>query len=60
MKNGTEIVFFYLYDTGRSIDLKRVATMVPAIPDVDIIKNKRDTPQSLMLPAPLILGLGRH
>lgn len=57
MKIGTEIVFFYLYDAGRSIDLKKVATMVPAMPDADIVKNRRDTPQSLMLPVPLTLRL---
>jgi hypothetical protein len=52
-----EAVFFYLYDVGRSIDLKMVAALVPAHPDLGIAK-RRDTPASLTLPTPLILQLG--
>jgi hypothetical protein len=52
-----EAVFFYLYDAGRSIDLKTVAALVPAHPDLGIAK-RRDTPASLTLPTPLILQLG--
>ncbi len=52
-----EAVFFYLYDVGRSIDLTRVAALVPAHPDLGIAK-RRDTPASLTLPTPLILQLG--
>ena len=52
-----EAVFFYLYDVGRSIDLKMVAALVPAHPDLGIAK-RRDTPASLTLPIPLILQLG--
>jgi hypothetical protein len=52
-----EAVFFYLYDAGRSIDLKKVAALVPAHPDLGIAK-RRDTPASLTLPIPLILQLG--
>ena len=52
-----EAVFFYLYDVGRSIDLKKVAALVPAHPDLGIAK-RRDTPASLTLPTPLILQLG--
>ncbi len=52
-----EAVFFYLYDAGRSIDLKKVAALVPAHPDLGIAK-RRDTPASLTLPTPLILQLG--
>ena len=60
MKINTEIVFFYLYYAGRSIDLKKVAKIIPANPDIGIIKNKRDTPASLTLPTPLIVQLTRH
>jgi hypothetical protein len=52
-----EAVFFYLYDVGRSIDLKKVAALVPAHADLGIAK-RRDTPASLTLPTPLILQLG--
>ncbi len=52
-----EAVFFYLYDVGRAIDLKKVAALVPAHPDLGIAK-RRDTPASLTLPTPLILQLG--
>ncbi len=52
-----EAVFFYLYDVGRSIDLTKVADLVPAHPDLGIAK-RRDTPASLTLPTPLILQLG--
>jgi len=57
MKIRAEIVFFYLYDAGRSIDLPRVARLIPAIPETRIIKNRRDTPESLTLPVPLIVQL---
>ena len=50
-------MFFYLYDVGRSIDLTKVADLVPAHPDLGIAK-RRDTPASLTLPTPLILQLG--
>lgn len=59
MKIRSEVVFFYLYDAGRSIDLKKVATLIPANPGISIIKNKRDTPESLTLPVPLIVQLAR-
>jgi hypothetical protein len=52
-----EAVFFYLYDVGRSVDLTKVADLVPAHPDLGIAK-RRDTPASLTLPTPLILQLG--
>ena len=52
-----ESVFFYLYDVGRSVDLDKVASLLPAHPDFGIAK-RRDTPASLTLPMPLILELG--
>jgi hypothetical protein len=52
-----ESVFFYLYDVGRSVDLIKVADLLPAHPDIGIAK-RRDTPASLTLPTPLILELG--
>lgn len=57
MKFKTEIVFFYIYDTGRSIDLEMAARLIPANPDTGIIKNRRDTPESLTLPIPLNVQL---
>lgn len=53
----TEIVRLYLYDVGQAIDLKAVRNLVPAHPDLGIVK-RRDTPPSLSLPKPLILSLG--
>jgi hypothetical protein len=52
-----EAVSFYLHDVGRSVDLVKVAALLPAHPDLGIAK-KRDTPASLTLPIPLILELG--
>jgi hypothetical protein len=52
-----EAVFFYLHDVGRSVDLDKVASLVPAHPDLGIAK-RRDTPASLTLPIPLVLVLG--
>jgi hypothetical protein len=52
-----EAVLFYLYDVGRSVDLSKVAALVPAHPDLGIAK-RRDTPASLTLPTPLVLQLG--
>jgi hypothetical protein len=40
--NG-EVIFFRLTDVGRSIDLKEVTKIIPAIQDKKIIKTK-DTP----------------
>jgi hypothetical protein len=53
----TEVVLFYLFDVGRSVDLKKVAALIPAHDDFDIVK-RRDTPASLSLPRPLTLALG--
>jgi hypothetical protein len=52
-----ESVFFHLYDVGRSVDLDKVARLLPAHPDFGIAK-RRDTPASLTLPTPLVLELG--
>jgi hypothetical protein len=51
------VVFFYLYDVGRGIDLAKVVELVPAHKDLGIAK-RRDTPASLSLPTPLVLSLG--
>ncbi len=59
MKMNAEIVFFYLYDAGRSIDLKKVAKIIPANPDIGVIKKKRDTPESLTFPVPLVVQLAK-
>jgi len=55
----TEIVFFYLYDAGRSIDLLKVPHLIPANPEKNEFRNKRDTPESLTLPVPLTVELVR-
>ncbi|MCX7776321.1 MAG: hypothetical protein WHT81_05030 [Rectinemataceae bacterium] len=51
-----EIVHLYAYDIGRSIDLKKVASLIPAHHDIGFAK-RRDTPVSLTLPKPLVLSL---
>jgi hypothetical protein len=51
--NG-EIIFLRLTDVGRSIDLKKATTMIPAIQDKKIIKTK-DTPAYVDFPDPLNL-----
>jgi len=59
MNIRAEIVFFYLYDAGRTIDLKKVAKIIPANADIGFIKKRPDTPESLSLPVPLIVQLAR-
>ena len=54
-----EVVYFYLYDIGRSVDLRKVAALIPAQADVGIVK-RRDTPASITLPKPLILQIGEQ
>ncbi len=51
-----EIVHLYAYDVGRSIDLKKVASLVPAHRDIALAK-RRDTPAYLTLPKPLVLSI---
>ncbi|MFW9902638.1 MAG: hypothetical protein ACFFDY_15325, partial [Candidatus Thorarchaeota archaeon] len=53
--NG-EIIFLRLTDVGRSIDLKKATTMIPAIQDKRIIKTK-DTPSYVDFPESLKLEL---
>jgi hypothetical protein len=60
MNIQTEVVFFYLYDAGRSIDLMKVARLIPVNSGTVIIKNRRDTPASLTLPVPLIVRLAQR
>jgi len=52
-----ESIRYQIYDVGRGIDLKKVAALIPAHDDLDIIK-RRDTPSSIRLPKPLVLRLG--
>ncbi|HUW40009.1 MAG TPA: hypothetical protein VMV90_03295 [Rectinemataceae bacterium] len=54
-----EVVYLYLYDIGRSVDLRKVAALIPAHTDVGIVK-RRDTPASITLPKPLILQIGEQ
>lgn len=51
-----EIVHLYTYDIGRAIDLKKVASLVPAHHDIGFAK-RRDTPVSLTLPKPMVLSI---
>lgn len=51
--NG-EVIFLRLTDVGRSIDLKKATTLIPAIQDKKIIKTK-DTPAYVDFPDPLNL-----
>jgi hypothetical protein len=51
--NG-EIIFLRLTDVGRSIDLKKATTIIPAIQDKKILKTK-DTPTYVDFPDPLNL-----
>lgn len=51
-----EIIHLYTYDIGRAIDLKKVASLVPAHHDMEFAK-RRDTPVSLTLPRPLVLSI---
>ena len=53
---SSEIVHLYVYDIGRSVDLKKAAATIPAYPDIGFGK-RRDTPASLTLPKPLVLTL---
>ncbi|MDP3177266.1 MAG: hypothetical protein Q8M76_05130 [Spirochaetaceae bacterium] len=52
-----EVVHFYLYDLGRSVDIPKVKALIPANPDMGVAK-KRDTPASLSLPRALVVQLG--
>jgi len=50
-----ESVFFYLYDVGRSVDLDKVASLLPAHPDFGIAKRlESDGPK--LTPLGLVLG----
>ncbi|MFW9896660.1 MAG: hypothetical protein ACFFD7_12715 [Candidatus Thorarchaeota archaeon] len=51
-----EVIFFRLTDVGRSIDLRKVARIIPAIPDKNIIKTK-NTPSYVDFPEPLIIEI---
>lgn len=53
---SSEIVHLYVYDIGRSVDLKKAASLIPAYPDIGFAK-RRGTPPSLTLPKPLVLSL---
>lgn len=45
-----------LYDVGRSIDLKKAASTLPGVPGMRIAR-RRDTPDSVTIPAPLCVDL---
>jgi hypothetical protein len=51
-----EVIFFRLTDVGRSIDLRKVATIIPAIQDKKMIKTK-NTPSYVDFPEPLTLEI---
>jgi hypothetical protein len=51
-----EIVWFTLYDVGRSINLAEVKKVLPASLDIRIVKSK-DTPEAIALPQPLQLEI---
>jgi hypothetical protein len=59
-----EIVFLYLYDVGRSVDLKALDRGLHGKPSGQqkiSVERRLDTPESLLLPMPLILNLeDRH
>lgn len=57
MKLETEVVYIYLYDAGRSIDLMNVAAIVPADQTDSRGASGRDTPASLRLSRPLSVEL---
>ncbi|HKL86242.1 MAG TPA: hypothetical protein VJ861_07930 [Treponemataceae bacterium] len=59
MNLQSEIIYFFVYDAGRSIDLSKAAKLIPASTEPWIIRNRRDTPQSLSLPHPLIVQLAK-
>jgi len=52
-----EAVFFYLFDAGRSIDLKKAASILGGAEDVSVIGPGRDTPDYMSLPRPLHVGI---
>ncbi len=53
---AVEIVRMAMYDIGRSIDLKMAASLLPGTPGMRVVR-RRDTPESLMMPAPLCVDL---
>ncbi|TFG81551.1 MAG: hypothetical protein E4H20_09570, partial [Spirochaetales bacterium] len=53
---SVEIVRMSLYDVGRSIDLKKVAALLPGTPGMRMLR-RRDTPESLTMPTPLCVDL---
>jgi len=58
-----ELVFLYLYDVGRSIDIRalgRDLSFKSVQLSGTVPKRRVDTPESLQLPESLALDLGRH
>lgn len=53
---AVDIVKTSLYDVGRSVDLKKVADILPGVPGMRLAR-RRDTPSSLTMPTPLCVDL---
>jgi hypothetical protein len=53
---SVEIVRMALYDIGRSIDLKKAASLLPGVPGMRLAR-RRDTPTTVTIPAPLCVDL---
>jgi hypothetical protein len=56
---GVETVFFYLYDAGRSMDLKKAAAALGAAEHLSVLGIGRDTPDYISLPRPLIVDISQ-
>ena len=55
-----ELISLYLYDVGRSVDLGRLELLLAGKSgnrDGGLAKGRSDTPESLLLPTPLIIDL---
>ncbi|HUX12563.1 MAG TPA: hypothetical protein VMW87_06020 [Spirochaetia bacterium] len=58
MSHKFEIIYMFLYDVGRSVDLEQTRVLIPASLDRRSITS-RDTPASLSVPQPLQLEVAR-
>ena len=59
MNHPFEIIFQTLYDVGRSVDIQGLATGLPESRTLSY-EIRRDTPESLLLPRPLIVPLDTY
>lgn len=57
MKHNFEIVYHFIYDVGRSVDIEKTKLIIPANQEIHTI-NTPDTPVSISIPAPLVLDMG--